>query len=145
METEQPYEPYLTENHPEETNEVAMDENNFQGFIENCLTTELHQSIPPTPTYGEHSHDESEISRENLEIMQTVEEDSIYSERVNVEADLGFFELLSDSDNDEDYLEFQVKAAVYYKTPVQSEDKIFTAKKISQHSEVVTCPYVRIQ
>ena len=128
--TGEPSEPFLIENHSEETKGETMEDNNFHDDIENCFTGELPQSLPSTPTYEEDRHDdleETEISLGNIEITQAVEEDSLDSDKVDLEADLGFFESLSDSDNDEDYLEFKLKAAVYYKTPAQSEANIFTA------------------
>ena len=86
---------------------------------------------PSVGAYHQQDHDLREEDHHHQKDA-VLNEESLLNQRSRVlseEADHGFFELLSDSDDDEDYLEFKLKTAVYFSTshPPQSSGRVVTA------------------
>ena len=87
--------------------------------------------VPRVGAYHQHDHDLREEDHHHQKDA-VLNEESLINQQSRVlgeEADHGFFELLSDSDDDEDYLEFKLKTAVYFNSshPHQSSGRVLTA------------------
>ena len=114
---------------------------NLANDFQQCTLEEKSETDNFQPTYDPdviYSHHSTEVVKEVErfeEIPATIQTENVQNERIFSEKkrtlveepDHGFFELLSDSDDEESYLEFKLKTAVYFTAPGQSSSRIFTA------------------